>query len=87
MNFPIELEVRESTLWLHILTIKEGINIYDQKLVAYANQAHGPLDPIFKLFVHKILFFLEPWQVSRLNNLRLSITNYKLFVLRNTILF
>ena len=89
MNFPIELEARESTLWLHILTIKEGINIYDQKLVAYANQAHGPLDPIFKLFIHKILFFLEPWQVSRLNNLMLFLSifliNFLVFKKEHTI--
>ena len=69
--FPMELEVRESTLWLHILTIKEGINIYNQDLVAYANQAHGPIDPLFKLIIHKIFFFFEPWQVSRLNNILL----------------
>ncbi len=67
--YPIELEARESTLWLHILTIKEGINIYNPSVVAYANQAHGPIDPFFKLLIHKIFFFLEPWQVSRLNNL------------------
>jgi hypothetical protein len=72
--YPIELEARESTLWLHILTIKEGINIYNPSVVAYANQAHGPIDPIFKLLIHKIFFFLEPWQVSRLNNLLLFLS-------------
>lgn len=72
--YPIELEVRESTLWLHILTIIDGINIYDPSLVAYANQAHGPMDPILKLLIYKILFFLEPWQVSRLNNVLLFIS-------------
>jgi len=88
--FPIELEVRESTLWLHILTIKEGINIYNPSIVAYANQAHGPIDPIFKLITHKLFFFLEPWQVSRLNNLlffiSIFIINY-LTLKKNNLLF
>lgn len=87
MNFPIELEVRESTLWLHILTIKEGINIYDQNIVAYANQAHGPIDPLFKFIIHKTLFFLEPWQVSRLNNIlfffSIFLINYQILNKKN----
>tara|TARA_A100001015_G_scaffold316530_1_gene431042 strand:+ start:45 stop:1562 length:1518 start_codon:yes stop_codon:yes gene_type:complete len=89
--FPIELEARESTLWLHILTIKEGINIYDPSIVAYANQAHGPVDPIFKYIIHKLFFFLEPWQVSRLNNvlffLSIFIINYLKLKNKNNIIF
>ncbi len=69
--YPIELEVRESTLWLHILTIVDGINIYDPSKVSYANQAHGPIDPIFKYILFKIFPFFEPWQISRLNNILL----------------
>jgi|LULK01.1.fsa_nt_gb hypothetical protein len=67
--YPIELEVRESTLWLHIITIADGINIYDPLKVSYANQAHGPIDPIFKYLIYKLFPLLEPWQVSRLNNI------------------
>ena len=67
--YPIELEARESTLWLHIITITDGINIYDPSKVSYANQAHGPIDPIFKYLIYKLFPFLEPWQVSRLNNI------------------
>ena len=89
--FPIELEVRESTLWLHILTIKEGINIYNPSIVAYANQAHGPIDPILKLIIHKLFFFLEPWQVSRLNNLlfflSIFIINYLTLKKKNNLIF
>jgi hypothetical protein len=64
--YPIELEVRESTLWLHVLTMKANINIYDGKLVAYANQAHGVMDPIIKYLINLSLPFLRPWQVSRI---------------------
>ena len=67
--YPIELEVRESTLWMHILTMKAGINIYDSNFVAFANQAHGPFDPMIKLFISWIFPFLEPWQVSRSTNI------------------
>ena len=66
--YPIELEARESTR-LHIITIADGINIYDPSKVSYANQAHGPIDPIFKYLIYKLFPFLEPWQVSRLNNI------------------
>ena len=72
--YPIELEVRESTLWMHILTMKAGINIYDSNFVAFANQAHGPFDPIIKLFISWALPFLEPWQVSRSTNVLLFIS-------------
>lgn len=64
--YPLELEVRESTLWLHVLTMKANINIYDGKLVAYANQAHGVMDPIIKYLINLWLPFLQPWQVSRI---------------------
>lgn len=74
--FPLELEVRESTLWLHVLTIKSGINLYDWAKVAYANQAHGPMDPILKYFLSEIFPFLKPWQVSRMPNIFLFITTY-----------
>ena len=72
--YPVELEVRESTLWMHILTMKAGINIYDSNFVAFANQAHGPFDPIIKFFISLIFPFLEPWQVSRSTNLFLFIS-------------
>jgi hypothetical protein len=42
------------------------INIYDGKLVAYANQAHGVMDPIIKYLINLSLPFLRPWQVSRI---------------------
>ena len=83
--YPIELEVRESTLWMHILTMKAGINIYDSNFVAFANQAHGPFDPMIKLFISWIFPFLEPWQVSRSTNILLFISIFiiNFFKLKN----
>ena len=79
MFYPIELETRESTLWLHVLTLKNGISLYDQSLVAYANHAHGPIDPLFKYFISNFFSFLEPWQVSRISNFLFFIFIYILF--------
>lgn len=54
--YPLELEVRESTLWLHVLTIRDNINLYDWKTVAYANQAYVPFDLIFKYLLSELFF-------------------------------
>jgi hypothetical protein len=81
--YPIELEVRESTLWLHVLTMKANINIYDGKLVAYANQAHGVMDPIIKYLINLSFPFLQPWQVSRV----FWILSYFLIFLINYLVF
>jgi len=79
MFYPIELETRESTLWLHVMTLKNGISLYDQNLVAYANHAHGPIDPLFKYVISSFFSFLEPWQVSRISNFLFFIFIYILF--------
>jgi|GEM_PF-3313508 len=63
--YPLEIETRESTVWLHVLALQQGINIYDHAQVAFINQNHGPLDPLFKLAIATMLPFLEPWQVAR----------------------
>jgi hypothetical protein len=63
--YPLEIETRESTVWLHVLALKHGINIYDHTQVAFINQNHGPFDPLLKLSVATIFPFLEPWQVAR----------------------
>jgi hypothetical protein len=81
--YPIELEVRESTLWLHVLTMKANINIYDGKLVAYANQAHGVMDPIIKYLINLSFPFLQPWQVSRV----FWVLSYFLIFLINYLVF
>jgi len=81
--YPMELEVRESTLWLHVLTMKANINIYDGKLVAYANQAHGVMDPIIKYLINLSFPFLQPWQVSRV----FWVLSYFLIFLINYLVF
>ncbi len=63
--FPLEIEWRESTVWLHVLTLREGINLYDHSKVAYVNMNHGPIDPLLKYGLSTILPGLEPWMVTR----------------------
>tara|TARA_B110000503_G_scaffold111963_1_gene167727 strand:+ start:287 stop:1816 length:1530 start_codon:yes stop_codon:yes gene_type:complete len=77
--YPIELETRESTLWLHVLTLKSNVGLYDPNFVAYANHAHGPFDPIFKYFISSVFSFLKPWQISRSSNLLFFISIYLIF--------
>jgi hypothetical protein len=69
--YPLEIETRESTVWLHVLALKHGINIYDHNQVAFINQNHGPFDPLFKLSIATLFAFLEPWQVARFSVLAL----------------
>jgi hypothetical protein len=69
--YPLEIETRESTVWLHILAIRHGLNIYDHAQLAFINQNHGPFDPLFKLSVATIFPFLEPWHVARFSVLLL----------------
>jgi hypothetical protein len=63
--YPLEIETRESTVWLHVLALKHGVNIYDHAQVAFINQNHGPFDPLFKLSIATLFPFLEPWHVAR----------------------
>ena len=63
--YPLEIETRESTVWLCVLALRQGINIYDHSRVAFVNMNHGPFDPIFKFAVSTLLPFLESWQVTR----------------------
>ena len=63
--YPLEIETRESTVWLHTLALKAGVNIYDPSRVAFINMPHGPFDSLFKLLVTTALPVLEPWQVTR----------------------
>src|SRR5919108_2201459 len=63
--YPLEIETRESTVWLHALAINAGVNIYDQSKVIFVNLNHGPFDPLLKLGIAKLFPFFEPWQVTR----------------------
>jgi hypothetical protein len=69
--YPLEIETRESTVWLHVLALRDGINIYDHSQVAFINQNHGPFDPLFKLSIATLFPFLESWQVARVSVLLL----------------
>jgi len=48
IQFPMELEMRESTKWLHALALSAGINIYDNSQTAFINMSHGPMDALIK---------------------------------------
>jgi hypothetical protein len=63
--YPLEIETRESTVWLHVLAIEEDINIYDHSQVAFINMFHGPFDPLFKFSIATLFPFLQSWQVTR----------------------
>jgi hypothetical protein len=47
----MELELRESTKWLHALALGAGVNIYDNAHTAFINMSHGPLDSLIKSFL------------------------------------
>src|ERR687898_745991 len=64
--YPLEIETRESTVWLAVLALRAGINIYDQSQVVFVNLNHGPFDPLFKSAIAMTFPFLESWQVTRL---------------------
>jgi hypothetical protein len=45
---PVEIEIREGTVWLHALAKRAGVDIYDSSRVAFVNMNHGPMDAILK---------------------------------------
>jgi hypothetical protein len=63
--YPLEIEGRESTVWLAALALKAGVNIYDQSQVVFVNLNHGPFDPLLKSLIAITFPFLESWQVTR----------------------
>src|SRR5205809_5897854 len=63
--YPLEIETRESTVWLCVLASQQGINIYDHSRVAFVNMNHGPFDPLFKFEVETVFLFFEYWKVTR----------------------
>ena len=63
--YPLEIETRESTVWLHVLAEKNGIDIYDHAITAFVDMNHGPLGPLVKYWIASLLPFLAPWQVTR----------------------
>jgi len=63
--YPLEIETRESTVWLHVNAQKSGIDIYDHTLTAFVDMNHGPLGALVKFWISSLLPFLAPWQVTR----------------------
>lgn len=63
--FPLELELREGTAWLHVLAQQAGLSLYDHGQLAYVNMNHGPLDPLLKYWLSVLLPSLTPAMVTR----------------------
>ncbi len=63
--FPLELELREGTVWLHVLALRAGVPLYDHNQVAFVNMNHGPLDPVLKYGLATLLPFFTPAMITR----------------------
>ncbi len=63
--FPLEIEFREGTSWLHVLAMQAGVSLYDHTRVAFLNTLPGPLDPLLKYGIHSALPFLPAAMVTR----------------------
>lgn len=64
-SYPIELEWREGTAWIHALAQSSGINIFEDGRVAYVNANHGIVDLIVKAAILRAFPFLEPQYILR----------------------
>ncbi len=62
---PLELEMREGSVWIHVLAKRAGVDIYDTARVAFVNMNHGPLDPILKAWVSRCVPALPGHMVTR----------------------
>lgn len=51
---PLELEIREGSIWLLALAKRAGVDLYDTSRVAFVNMNHGPLDPIVKGWIARL---------------------------------
>lgn len=48
LMMPMELEIREGSVWIMALARRAGVDIYDVSQSAFVNMNHGPLDPVLK---------------------------------------
>ena len=62
---PLELEMREGSVWIQVLAKRAGVDIYDTARVAFVNMNHGPLDPILKAWISSCLPALPGHMVTR----------------------
>ena len=65
VSYPIELEAREGTMWLHALAQSYGINIFTDDKLAYVNANHGIFDHIIKGAFVRGFRFMEPQYILR----------------------
>lgn len=66
LSYPLELEFREGTNWLHALILNKKVNIFKSNELAYINMNHGPMDSILKSFLLTILPLTPPTIVTRI---------------------
>ena len=62
---PLELEMREGSVWIHVLAKRAGVDLYDTARVAFVNMNHGPLDPILKTWISRCMPALPGHMVTR----------------------
>lgn len=66
VSYPIELEWREGSSWLHALAQSYGINIFESDKIAYANANHGIFDHLIKGAFASAFRFVEPQYILRI---------------------
>jgi hypothetical protein len=64
-TIPLELEMREGSVWIHVLAKRAGIDLYDTARVAFVNMNHGPMDPILKTWISRCVPALPGYMVIR----------------------
>jgi hypothetical protein len=63
---PLEIEAREGSVWMHVLAMRVGIDIYATTKVAFVNMNHGPLDPMIKAWLSSWVRALPSYMVTRI---------------------
>ena len=66
VRFPLELEVRESPVWLHVLALRAGINVFIDQSHVFINMSHGPMDTLLKAGLGTLMPFLSSQVVTRI---------------------
>jgi len=64
-SHPLEIEIREGSVWIYVLAKRAGVDIYDPTQVAFVNMNHGPLDPILKTWISRGAPVLPGHMVTR----------------------
>ena len=64
-SVPVELEIREGTVWIYALAKRAGVDIYDSNRLAFVNMNHGPMDAILKGWLATLAPTLPGCMVTR----------------------